>query len=98
MGRMRESMWWGGLALLITLAGCSSDPPESRREGTTPAAHGDVVDTAASLARGFADGEGRLDVSTLLGAGDTIGYARAVEARSFEFPVDHGPHPRVHTE
>lgn len=39
-----------------------------------------------------------LDVSRLLGAADTAGYARAVEPRAFDFPADHGPHPAFRTE
>ena len=31
-------------------------------------------------------------------AGDTAGYARADEARTFRFPADHGPHPAFRTE
>ena len=36
-------------------------------------------------------------VETLAGA-DTVGYARAMEPRPFDFPRDHGPHPRFRTE
>lgn len=31
-------------------------------------------------------------------AGDTAGFARAAEPRSFTFPADHGPHPGFRTE
>jgi len=34
----------------------------------------------------------------LLGAGDTEGYASALEARAFSFPEDHGPHPEFRNE
>jgi len=36
-------------------------------------------------------------VATLAGA-DTVGYARAVDPRAFDFPRDHGPHPGFRTE
>lgn len=32
-------------------------------------------------------------VSDALGEGDTAGFSRALEARTFQFPADHGPHP-----
>ncbi|MFW5947198.1 MAG: lipocalin-like domain-containing protein, partial [Gemmatimonadota bacterium] len=38
-----------------------------------------------------------LSVAEVL-AGDTAGYARAVEPRTFVFPADHGPHPDFRTE
>ncbi len=37
-------------------------------------------------------------LSTLLGATDDAGYARAVEPRKFTFPADHGPHPDFRNE
>ncbi|MGD8600162.1 MAG: lipocalin-like domain-containing protein [Gemmatimonadota bacterium] len=36
-------------------------------------------------------------VETLAGA-DTVGYSRAFEPRTFDFPADHGPHPDFRTE
>lgn len=33
-----------------------------------------------------------------LGGADTVGYARAVEPRAFDFPADHGPHPDFRSE
>jgi len=42
--------------------------------------------------------EARLQVSELLGGGDTLGYTRARGPRPFSFPEDHGPHPRFRTE
>lgn len=42
--------------------------------------------------------EARLEVAGVLAGGDTAGYARAVGPRTFEFPADHGPHPRYRTE
>lgn len=100
-GRMTRPKRWarlGYVAVLITLAGCSSEPPEPRQPESGSVPRGGGVDSTASSAPGFANREGRLDVSTLLGRGDTTGYARAVEPRSFEFPADHGPHPRFRTE
>ena len=38
-----------------------------------------------------------LTVTEALG-GDTSGYARAVNPRTFSFPLDHGPHPAYRTE
>jgi predicted secreted hydrolase len=40
---------------------------------------------------------GRLELSSFL-AGDAEGFTRAIEARTFEFPRDHGPHPGFRTE
>ena len=44
-----------------------------------------------------ADTEG-LSLAVTLGGTDTAGYARALEARDFRFPADHGPHPDFKTE
>lgn len=38
------------------------------------------------------------DLGERLGGGDTHGYARALEAREFVFPADHGPHPDYRNE
>lgn len=43
------------------------------------------------------DGAPRLELTSLL-AGETEGFARAIEPRKFEFPRDHGPHPDFRTE
>ncbi|MCI0517771.1 MAG: carotenoid 1,2-hydratase [Woeseiaceae bacterium] len=40
----------------------------------------------------------RSRLSELLGGGDDRGYARALQARSFSFPEDHGPHPEYRNE
>lgn len=37
-------------------------------------------------------------LSELLGSGDDPGFARALEAREFSFPRDHGPHPGYRNE
>jgi predicted secreted hydrolase len=37
-------------------------------------------------------------VATVLGAGDTAGYARATQPQRFEFPRDHGAHPGFRNE
>jgi predicted secreted hydrolase len=42
--------------------------------------------------------EAGLSLTATLGGADTVGYARAVEARPFVFPDDHGPHPEYRTE
>ena len=39
-----------------------------------------------------------LSLAATLGGGDTVGYARALQPRSFVFPADHGPHPDFRTE
>jgi predicted secreted hydrolase len=39
-----------------------------------------------------------LSAAGALMGGDTAGYARAIEVRSFRFPEDHGPHPDYRTE
>jgi predicted secreted hydrolase len=39
-----------------------------------------------------------LQVAEALGGGSTEGYARAVEVRPFQFPLDHGPHPEFRNE
>jgi predicted secreted hydrolase len=39
-----------------------------------------------------------LSLVETLGGLDTMGYARAVEARDFRFPDDHGPHEEFRTE
>lgn len=39
-----------------------------------------------------------LDLAEAMGGADTVGYARALEPRPFEFPRDHGPHPDFRTE
>ena len=43
-------------------------------------------------------GRARLSLVETLAVADTVGYARAMEPRSFDFPRDHGPHPRFRTE
>ncbi len=40
----------------------------------------------------------RLSVAETLGANETEGFARALQARPFSFPGDHGPHPEFKTE
>ena len=40
----------------------------------------------------------RLSLLSTLGGADTAGYLRALEARPFRFPEDHGPHPGYRTE
>lgn len=42
--------------------------------------------------------EPAMDITSLLGDGDTQGYARAESIRQFIFPQDHGPHPEFRTE
>ena len=37
-------------------------------------------------------------LAELLGSGDDRGFAKALEARSFSFPQDHGPHPEYRNE
>ncbi len=44
------------------------------------------------------DAVAEIDVSSVLGDGDTSGYARAFERREFRFPEDHGPHPEFRSE
>ncbi len=39
-----------------------------------------------------------LQVADVLGNGDTEGYAKALEIRTFEFPADHGAHPDFRNE
>lgn len=39
-----------------------------------------------------------VQVSALLGDGDTAGYARALAPEPFSFPRDHGPHPAYRSE
>lgn len=57
---------------------------------------------AASLACGGAveqEAEGpRLSLVGTLAGADTVGFARAIEPRSFVFPDDHGPHPEYRNE
>ncbi len=40
----------------------------------------------------------RSRLSELLGGGDDRGFAKALQARSFSFPQDHGPHPEYRNE
>jgi predicted secreted hydrolase len=40
----------------------------------------------------------RLSLTETLSGGDTLGYARALAPRTFEFPRDHGPHGDFRTE
>lgn len=40
----------------------------------------------------------RMSLIETLGGSDTIGYARAVAPRIFDFPLDHGSHPNFRTE
>lgn len=40
----------------------------------------------------------RLSLVETLAGSDTVGYARALEPRVFDFPSDHGPHPDFRTE
>jgi len=42
--------------------------------------------------------EARLSLLETLAGADTAGYARALEPRAFDFPLDHGPHPDFRTE
>jgi len=37
-------------------------------------------------------------LSTLLSSGEDAGFVKALEAREFEFPRDHGPHPEYRNE
>ena len=39
-----------------------------------------------------------LSLVETLGGADTVGYARAMETRDFDFPEDHGPHEDFRTE
>ncbi len=39
-----------------------------------------------------------LELGEAMGGADATGFARALEPRPFEFPVDHGPHPEFRTE
>lgn len=62
-----------------------------------------LLTVAAFAASACGDGpprEARATVSLVetLGGVDTVGYARAVEPRPFEFPADHGPHPDFRSE
>jgi len=43
-------------------------------------------------------GIGQLRLGALLGDTGDAGYARADRVRPFEFPLDHGPHPRFRSE
>lgn len=45
-----------------------------------------------------ADEERASRLSTLLGGGEDQGFPKALEARDFEFPRDHGPHPEYRNE
>lgn len=40
----------------------------------------------------------RSRLSELLGGGDDRGFAKALQARNFSFPQDHGPHPEYRNE
>jgi predicted secreted hydrolase len=40
----------------------------------------------------------QLRLGSVLGDGGAEGFARAEEVRPFEFPADHGPHPRFRSE
>jgi predicted secreted hydrolase len=42
--------------------------------------------------------QARLSLAETLAGGDTLGYARAIEPRAFDFPTDHGPHPDFRSE
>ncbi len=42
--------------------------------------------------------EVRLSLIEILGGGDTVGYRRAIDPRTFDFPTDHGSHLRFRTE
>lgn len=54
---------------------------------------------ARSRGRGPASGgTGPLQVTGVLGGGDSAGYARALVPRPFVFPADHGPHPDFRSE
>ena len=44
------------------------------------------------------DDEPFLSLVETLGGADTVGYARAIETRDFDFPGDHGPHEDFRTE
>ena len=54
----------------------------------------------AALLPGAADSDetSASRLSTLLGSGEDVGFAKAIEARAFEFPRDHGPHPEYRNE
>ena len=43
-------------------------------------------------------GQPAVSLTELMGSGDTSGFERALEARTFHFPTDHGPHPGFQTE
>jgi predicted secreted hydrolase len=43
-------------------------------------------------------GQVRLSLLETLGGSDTVGYARAMDPRLFDFPADHGPHDDFRTE
>ena len=57
---------------------------------------------ACAILTGYALAEERSDqqsqLSDLLSADDTAGFALAIEPREFEFPRDHGPHPAFRNE
>ena len=46
----------------------------------------------------LADSTERSELSALLSAESNAGFALAIEPRSFEFPLDHGPHPEFRNE
>jgi predicted secreted hydrolase len=66
---------------------------------------GPGADTAGQSGEGGSEGRGdrgragfTLSLVETLGGPDTVGYARALEARDFVFPDDHGPHEAFRTE
>lgn len=66
----------------------------------TLGALGGLIWTAQRIAEPASRHEVRASLSAVepLTGDDTIGYARALEPRVFEFPKDHGPHPDFRTE
>jgi predicted secreted hydrolase len=58
-----------------------------------------AIALALALAACGRDGGGEpLSVVSLLGEGDSQGYARAAPVPVFDFPADHGPHPDFRSE
>lgn len=50
------------------------------------------------LAAGETPAASQLRLGSVLGEPESTGFARAEEPRPFEFPADHGPHPRYRSE
>jgi predicted secreted hydrolase len=52
----------------------------------------------STLLADLSDSPGPSRLSQLLGAGNNDGFEKAIDARAFTFPKDHGPHPSFRNE